>query len=1097
MSKSRILEKSIAVILAIMLIVAMIPLGASAADPVKSIFINRNGLVEIGASKGSLTVNADRTAFTDTLAYNASDKEEVTVEIKSDSNRYDRVVYTVDGGEPAVAVASDGIATLSFDVTSRKVSFYITNSAESAKSVDFTISVSKQAISNVTTLASASLTVKVGDPEKEVVLDAQVDNLAKTISVVFPWECTEGTLTAEMDYPSSRPVTADIKLGADGTYENSVAVIAQNGSNTYYTIRAVAAKCLTDLTIGGVSAFTANGTDYEVVMPEDTVMEGSTFELRMSVGKSYTAVMSYTPEVEEGEEEAEPVTFAVEDGGRYTFIEGMDYTLTVYDSEDNDIFVVYHVRVVVSPSTDATMTGFTATAQDEESNSYKAAGTVDNAEGSLDVVLPYGCDRSSVVLNFTAAEGAKVYVGRGATKEYGGEAVDLSAGSVRVRVVAADGINTEYYLLSATVDKQKASNPTVTKAVMTMGAGSEDEKVYEGVASKTAGSIVFKVPYATKASEIQANTTTFAFDVSYGTKEIIGYKLTADPFEGENKLTVEANNGEKAIYALVFEKEPAKTEMKLSNFTLTSATSAETSVEDNTHKVQVSGTMFNVTLPFGLSKAPKTALVPKFEISEGAKLYRVVDNKISPATEVVSGFGETTTPITVSDLGSAVFVVANESAVIDMDGAAVSTDDLVTEKYMGNVSMYTVEVTYSLPETGAVLSGFTAKDGKVTSTITSTAVTIQVPASFVNNTPFCADYVASKYATVKAGEVVLPVAYSDTDPAQPGQLKVISGSAGSYAIQASADGTSWTTFTQLAVISEDEVTTNMYDVVIEVQPVRMEADIVSAKVNGTDAKVDTEAKTVVATLPRSADITKVTLEYEVSPLATAEEINPVTTTDEDGNVTYDLTNGLNIRVSSEMGDVVKDYVLSVVLQEEYTDVPQGEWYYKFVMRASDLGIVYGNGDGTFAPGERITREAFAAMATRMMIAAGLATKDELNTTDTSFADENQMSDWAKASIAFLNRKGIMRGVGNDMFDPRSYLTREEAAAILYRALKLSGIPAVDFKDQAQASDWAAYAIRTCKNAGIFHGDENGNFLPHDAITRAEAAKILVASVDLP
>ena len=57
-------------------------------------------------------------------------------------------------------------------------------------------------------------------------------------------------------------------------------------------------------------------------------------------------------------------------------------------------------------------------------------------------------------------------------------------------------------------------------------------------------------------------------------------------------------------------------------------------------------------------------------------------------------------------------------------------------------------------------------------------------------------------------------------------------------------------------------------------------------------------------------------------------------------------------------------------------------------------------------------------------------------------------------------------------------------------------PAAKIKDIAQSSDYAMQSIRKMAAQGIIEGDENNNFHPHDTVTRAEAAKILVLSLGI-
>ena len=62
------------------------------------------------------------------------------------------------------------------------------------------------------------------------------------------------------------------------------------------------------------------------------------------------------------------------------------------------------------------------------------------------------------------------------------------------------------------------------------------------------------------------------------------------------------------------------------------------------------------------------------------------------------------------------------------------------------------------------------------------------------------------------------------------------------------------------------------------------------------------------------------------------------------------------------------------------------------------------------------------------------------------------------------------------------------------AKELTGTTTEKFKDDAKISNWAKGYVDACKAAGIFGGDEKGNFNPKSPITRAETAKIMVVAM---
>ena len=105
-----------------------------------------------------------------------------------------------------------------------------------------------------------------------------------------------------------------------------------------------------------------------------------------------------------------------------------------------------------------------------------------------------------------------------------------------------------------------------------------------------------------------------------------------------------------------------------------------------------------------------------------------------------------------------------------------------------------------------------------------------------------------------------------------------------------------------------------------------------------------------------------------------------------------------------------------------------------VLKAYNLGIVNGIGNGAFGPDNPLYREQCATMLTRVYkkvkIPGWTLDTDDAYTLDyekpAAFADDDLISDWAKDSVYFMAANGIIKGIGNNKFAPRNSTTREEA-----------------------------------------------------------------------
>ena len=111
----------------------------------------------------------------------------------------------------------------------------------------------------------------------------------------------------------------------------------------------------------------------------------------------------------------------------------------------------------------------------------------------------------------------------------------------------------------------------------------------------------------------------------------------------------------------------------------------------------------------------------------------------------------------------------------------------------------------------------------------------------------------------------------------------------------------------------------------------------------------------------------------------------------------------------------------------------GEWWNKYASTAAEYGIVNGLGDGRFGGNDVINREMLAVMIARAVKAKNIELYDQNE--GVTFADEMYISTYAKEEIAFLSQKGIVSGIGGGLYAPSSYVTRAEAAKIVYGAIE--------------------------------------------------------------
>jgi hypothetical protein len=111
----------------------------------------------------------------------------------------------------------------------------------------------------------------------------------------------------------------------------------------------------------------------------------------------------------------------------------------------------------------------------------------------------------------------------------------------------------------------------------------------------------------------------------------------------------------------------------------------------------------------------------------------------------------------------------------------------------------------------------------------------------------------------------------------------------------------------------------------------------------------------------------------------------------------------------------------------FTDVPEAAYYSGAVQWAVGAGIVRGTSATTFSPGARITRQDLAVLLTRYAehknYAFGVVDGQR------SFTDAAAVSEYARASVALLQRANVLGGYGDGSFRPGGYTTRAEMSKL--------------------------------------------------------------------
>jgi hypothetical protein len=175
----------------------------------------------------------------------------------------------------------------------------------------------------------------------------------------------------------------------------------------------------------------------------------------------------------------------------------------------------------------------------------------------------------------------------------------------------------------------------------------------------------------------------------------------------------------------------------------------------------------------------------------------------------------------------------------------------------------------------------------------------------------------------------------------------------------------------------------------------------------------------------------------------------------------------------------------------FSDVPVAHTFWAEIEQAAALGAVHGFPDGTFRPGGAVTRQAMAAFLYR------LAGEPLVGGDPPTFSDVPPSHSFFE-EISWLADVGVTSGYADGTFRPGGRVTRQSAAAFLYRmAGSPPHVPGATTFDDVPADHAFFLAIDWLVDEELADGFPDGTFRPGATVTRQAAAAFLVRLVDGP
>ena len=143
--------------------------------------------------------------------------------------------------------------------------------------------------------------------------------------------------------------------------------------------------------------------------------------------------------------------------------------------------------------------------------------------------------------------------------------------------------------------------------------------------------------------------------------------------------------------------------------------------------------------------------------------------------------------------------------------------------------------------------------------------------------------------------------------------------------------------------------------------------------------------------------------------------------------------------------------------------------------------LHGYGNGEFGPNNNMTRAEAAQMFYNLLRAKNV-------TVTVRFTDVPDDA-WYATAVNTLASLGILKGVGEDKYDPTRAISRAEFAAIATRFAKVNLEGSTPFDDVSD-TDWYYNAVLTAVNYGWINGYGDNTFRPYNTVTRAEVTTIV-------
>ena len=188
--------------------------------------------------------------------------------------------------------------------------------------------------------------------------------------------------------------------------------------------------------------------------------------------------------------------------------------------------------------------------------------------------------------------------------------------------------------------------------------------------------------------------------------------------------------------------------------------------------------------------------------------------------------------------------------------------------------------------------------------------------------------------------------------------------------------------------------------------------------------------------------------------------------------------------------VTGSYMTPAQMFSDVVDKADGGWYQDDLAFAIEHGLIDGDGAGHFLPDLALTRGMMVTLLYNLEVS--LNGKPAAPSAD---FDDVPAGQYYTDAVAWASYHGIVKGSGNNTYNPNGVLDRQQMAAMLYQYVAYKGYDVSGtsdlsgYTDAGSIADWALAGVRWANSAGIVTGS-NSALNPTGTSNRTMGAVLL-------